>query len=239
MTAELAVDRGIMAEPAIQREPLDTEADLAPVIELHPKIDPVHLSREDFLGLPDGRDKRDILVCLRRDPYNPEHAEQVKRLFPEGYESPLSEIEKRVFAAMGRIMNADDGVILDHDARILEEYLHDIPIDQAMIVLQQEGVHRREGHFWATREEVGGYKLSRLKAYEIDRQAEEENALDEAKMHSLEEMESQLARRDYQMRDTDRQEMEKLREEYDARERSKSKYWEEERKKGYRGLSVN
>lgn len=204
------------------------------VIELFPRIDPMDLTRDGFLELSDGSPRFDTLIELRRDPYDTSRIEQAARLFPEGYEFPLSEIERIVFNAMSRIMSAEDGSVFAADAKTLSDYIHVGSVEEAIEALHQEGANRREGHFWPTREIIGGYNLNRLIASEVRNKAELENALDEAKLTSLQDMSSSLSGRGYAMRESDQAEMERLRAEHEKREKNKQVHLDRQRIAAYK-----
>lgn len=238
MVAEMAAERGDLTQVASSSEVVPPgSADLSPVIELFPKVDPMQITRDEWLELPDLQ-KHDVILSLRRKSYDPMWAAQSARIFPEGYASPLTEIEHRVFDAMGRAMN--NGIeVSPRDRQTLAEHLHDISVDDAITELREEGRNRAAGNFWFSRYDIGGYELNRLIANEIEILVRTEQQRDLIRMHALQDMAIRLRKAGIPMLEPDLAELERLKAEHDERERAIEAYWIAEREKGYKNIRVH
>jgi len=222
----------IGGEPTTFKDPLPTEGHL---IEF-PRFDPMRLTREEWIDIPNARSRMDALVSLRKKGYRPEYAMKAQELFPEGYTVPLSEIEKRVFGVMINVMNSE-GELNSWNKHILSEHLHDVSADDAIVILKEEAETRNtNGNFWYMRHNIGGYELNRLIAKEIEDRVASELKRDEIKMHALSEMSITLEGFDIPMLEQDHVELERLRDEYEERQDSIREYWKEERERGYQSL---
>lgn len=216
-----------------------TFKDIAPiegqVIEF-PRFDPMKLTREEWINIPDSRSKMDVLVNLRKKGYKPEYAMKAQELFPEGYSVPLSEIEKRVFGVMINVMN-DEGELNSWNKQIISEHLHDVSADDAIQMLKEEAKTRiTNGNFWYSRHNIGGYELNRLIAKEIEERVASELKRDEIKMYALSEMSITLESFGILMLEQDHAELARLRAEYNERQNAIEDFWKAERERGYQSL---
>jgi hypothetical protein len=201
-----------------------------------PRFDPMTLTREEWIDLPDSGSKMDALVSLRKKGYRHDYAMKARELFPEGYSVPLSEIEKRVFSAMTNVMTDETG-LNSWNRQILSEHLHGVSADDAIDILREEREARTaNGNFWYTRHNIGGYELNRLIAKEIEDRVASELKRDEIKMHALSDMSITLEGFGIPMLEQDNAELERLRGEYQERQDAAQEYWKAERERGYQGL---
>lgn len=211
MVTELA--RGTSSDAALADSPdLLTGEQSATVTELYPRVDPLNLTRLDWLYLPDSQ-KGSPLVDLRMRSFDQVSHAKVIELFPEGFAYQISPIEERVFASASRVKNSIDGEVSDNDRGILSAHLHleDGSVDDTIIALQDFGDLQRAGAFWPTQHSVGGYELNRLIAYEIEREVQRLQKREEIRLSGLEGMSSQLQRAGIPMIESDEAELDRLR----------------------------
>ena len=238
VSPEVAKTSGDINSP-VDGELISSETSLSTkgVVVEFPRLDPMKLTREQWLNIPSGNLKKEMLVTLRKKEYNPEYVNQVEELFPEGYSLPLSKVENKVFGIMSKIVSSDVDVDLQ-DKAILEEHLYDVSVDNAITQLKELRRTKAEGGFWYSKDSIGGYGLNRLIAYEIDEQVRNEIYRDSIKLHALTDISAKLEEKGIPMLEADQVELEKLSEEHNERKMAEESYWQSQREEGYRNLGL-